>query len=246
MELIFFHFGRYILLLKGAFSKPENWSVYRKELVREMVNQGWGSMGIVVFISIFLGMGAAVQTAYQLVSSIVPIEVIGQITRDSTIMILTPTITMLVLAGRVGSNIASQIGTMRVTEQIDALEIMGVNSAAFLIMPKIIAGEIMLPVISMIGMFLSIVGGYIAAVVGSLTTSTQFINGLLREFDPHTLVVGIVKLYIFAFILTSISAYQGFYASGGTVEVGKTSTRAVVFSCIVILFFDYIIAQVLL
>ena len=220
--------------------------MYRIEIAREMVNQGWGSMGIVIFISVFLGMGAAVQTSYQLVSGIVPIEVIGQITRDSTIMILAPTLTMLVLAGRVGSNIASQLGNMRVTEQIDALEIMGVNASTFLVLPRIIAGQIMLPVISIIGMFLSIGGGYIAAVFGGLSSSTEFTNGLLREFDPHTLVVGIVKLYIFAFIITSVSSYNGFYAQGGVADVGKTSTRAVVYSCILILFFDYLVAQIIL
>lgn len=246
MGKLLFHIGRYVLLMRSVFSKPESWRVYWQETLREMIGMGYGSMGIVIFISIFLGAGAAVQTSYQLINGLVPLEVVGQITRDSTLLILTPSITMLVLAGRVGSNIASQIGTMRVTEQIDALEVMGVNSSGYLILPKIIGGIIILPVISFIGIFLSIGGGYVAAVAGHLTTSTQFIDGLLRDFDPWALTVGIVKLYLFSFILISISAYQGFYTQGGALEVGKTSTRAVVFSCIVILFADYVVAQVLL
>lgn len=246
MSTLLFHIGRYVLLMQQVFSKPENIRVYWKETVREMMSMGFGSMGIVVFISIFLGAGAAVQTSYQLVNGLVPMEVVGQITRDSTLLILTPAITMLVLAGRVGSNIASQIGTMRVTEQIDALEIMGVNSAGYLILPKIVGGLIILPVISFIGMFLTMGGGYVAAVMGQLTTSTQFVDGLLRDFDAWALTVGIIKLYLFSFILISISAYQGFYTQGGALEVGKTSTRAVVFSCIVMLFTDYVVAQVLL
>ncbi len=246
MGRVLFHIGRYVLLMRSVFSKPENMRIYWQESLREMIGMGYGSMGIVVFISIFLGAGAAVQTAYQLVAGFVPLEVVGQITRDSTLLILTPTITMLVLAGRVGSNIASQIGTMRVTEQIDALEMMGVNPSGYLILPKLVAGILMLPLVSIIGMFLSIWGGYIAAVAGHLTTSTQYIDGVMRDFDPWALSVGIIKLYLFSFILISISAYQGFYTQGGAFEVGKTSTKAVVFSCITILFADYIVAQVLL
>jgi phospholipid/cholesterol/gamma-HCH transport system permease protein len=244
--MIFYHLGRYVLLLKHVFSKPENFYVYRKETLREMESIGIGSLGIVAIISVFLGAVTAVQTAFQLVSAIIPLEVIGQITRDSTILELSPTITMLVLSGRVGSSISSQIGTMRVTEQIDALEIMGVNSSGYLILPKIIASLTMIPLLIIISMFLSIMGGYIAGSMSGAVAPAQYIAGILKDWNPFIITVALVKTIIFAFIMTTVSAYQGFYTTGGALEVGRASTRAVVYSCILILFADYLVAQLLL
>lgn len=244
--MIFYHLGRYVLLIKSVFSKPENFQVYRREVFREMVSIGIGSLGIVAIISVFLGAVTAVQTAFQLVSAIIPLEVIGQITRDSTILELSPTITMLVLSGRVGSSISSQIGTMRVTEQIDALEIMGVNSSGYLILPKIIAALTMIPLLIIISMFLSIMGGYVAGSVSGALAPAQYIAGILKDWNPFIITVALVKTIVFAFIMTTVSAYQGFYTSGGALEVGRASTKAVVYSCILILFSDYIVAQLLL
>jgi phospholipid/cholesterol/gamma-HCH transport system permease protein len=227
--MIFHPLGKYILLLKAVFRRPEKWNIYRSEILHEMVSIGIGSLGIIAIISLFLGAVTTVQTAFQLVSDFIPKSVIGMIVRDSAILELSPTISAIVLAGKVGSSVASQIGTMRVTEQIDALEIMGINSPGYLILPKIIGAVTMIPLLVIISIGLTITGGYI---------TTTFI--------PFTFTVSMVKSVIFAFIITSVSAYQGFYTNGGALEVGRSSTKAVVISCIAILFTDYVVAQLLL
>jgi phospholipid/cholesterol/gamma-HCH transport system permease protein len=207
---------------------------------------GIGSLGIVIIISLFLGAVTCVQTAFQLVSAIIPREVIGQITRDSTILEFSPSITMLVLSGRLGSNIASQIGTMRVTEQIDALEIMGVNSPGYLIFPKLIGGLFVIPMLIVISIGLSLFGGYVAGTLSGVITPQEYIGGIMKDWNSFIVVVSLVKGYVFSFIMITVSAYQGFYTVGGALEVGRSSTKAVVYSCILILFADYIIAQVML
>ncbi len=244
--MIFHPFGKYILLLKAVFRRPEKWNIYRKEIFREMDSIGVGSLGIISIISVFLGAVTTVQTAFQLVSDLVPKSVIGGIVRDSSILELSPTISAIVLAGKVGSSVASQIGTMRVTEQIDALEIMGINSPGYLILPKIVGAVTTIPLLVIISIALSIGGGYLAGVASGAVTAQDFINGLNTGFIPFTFTVSMVKAIIFAFIITSVSAYQGFYTTGGALEVGQSSTRAVVISCISILCADYVIAQLLL
>ncbi len=244
--MILYHLGRYVLLLKALFVKPEKFSVYWSEITREMMSIGVGSLGIVCIISVFLGAVTTVQTAFQLVSDIIPLSVIGQITRDSTILELSPTIVSIVLAGKIGSSIASQIGTMRVTEQIDALEIMGVNSPGYLILPKIIAAVTMIPLLVIISISLSISGGYFAGSLSGALSPQDFITGIQTGFNPFLITVSMTKAVIFAFIITSVSSYQGFYTEGGALEVGESSTRAVVFSCILILIADYLVAQLLL
>ncbi len=244
--MIFYPLGKYILLLKAVFRKPEKWNIYRIEIFHEMTSIGVGSVGIIAIISIFLGMVTTVQTAFQLVSDLIPKSIIGSIVRDSTILELSPTISAIVLAGKVGSSISSQIGTMRVTEQIDALEIMGINSPGYLILPKIIGAVVMIPLLVIVSIALSIFGGYIAGTLSGAVTPNDFIMGLTEGFIPFTLTVCMVKSVLFAFIITSVAAYQGFYTSGGALEVGISSTRAVVVSCIAILFTDYLVAQLLL
>lgn len=244
--MIFHPLGKYILLLKAVFRKPEKWSIYWREIVHEMSSIGAGSLGIISIISVFLGMVTTVQTAFQLVSDLIPKSIIGSIVRDSTILELSPTISAIVLAGKVGSSVASQIGTMRVTEQIDALEIMGINSPGYLILPKILGAVITIPLLIIISIGLSIFGGYLAGTLSGAVTAQDFINGVTTDFVPFTLVVSMVKAVIFAFIIASVAAYQGFYTSGGALEVGISSTRAVVISCISILCADYLIAQLLL
>jgi phospholipid/cholesterol/gamma-HCH transport system permease protein len=244
--MIFHPLGKYILLLKAVFRKPEKWNIYRKEIFKETTAIGVGSLGIIAIISVFLGAVTTVQTAFQLVSDFIPRSVIGMIVRDSSILELSPTISALVLAGKVGSSVASQIGTMRVTEQIDALEIMGINSPGFLILPKIIGAIITIPLLVIISITLCIFGGYIAGTLSGAVTAQDFILGLTTDFVPFILTVATVKSVIFAFIITSVSAYQGFYTDGGALEVGQSSTKAVVISCIAILFSDYVIAQLLL
>ena len=244
--MIFHPLGKYILLLKAAFRRPEKWNIYRKEIVNEMVSIGVGSLGIIAVISLFLGAVTTVQTAFQLVSDFIPKSVIGMILRDSSILELSPTISSIVLAGKVGSSISSQIGTMRVTEQIDALEIMGINSPGYLILPKIIAAVTMVPLLVIISIGLTIFGGYIAGTASGALTAQEFTDGITSDFNSFTLTVSMVKAVAFAFLITTISAYQGFYTSGGALEVGQSSTKAVVISCIAILFSDYVIAQLML
>jgi phospholipid/cholesterol/gamma-HCH transport system permease protein len=238
--------GRYILLLRLSFKKPEKFSVYRKEVMREMVSIGLGSLGIVAIISVFIGAVATIQTAFQLVSDFIPKTIVGTITRDSTILEFSPTITALVLAGRVGSSIASQIGTMRVTEQIDALEIMGVNAPGYLISPKIIAGVTMIPLLIIISISLGLLGGYVACAASREVSTAQYVQGLTDGFKTIILQVSMVKALFFGFIITSICAYQGFYTSGGALEVGQSATKGVVFSCIFILFADLVISRIML
>jgi phospholipid/cholesterol/gamma-HCH transport system permease protein len=238
--------GKYILLIRLSFRKPEKFSVYWAEVMREMVSIGLGSMGIISIISVFIGAVATIQVAFQLSSPLVPRSIAGSIARDSTILEFSPTISALVLAGRVGSSIASQIGTMRVTEQIDALEIMGVNAPGYLIAPKIIAGITMIPVLVIYSMVLGILGGYIAcAVTGTISTS-DYMAGLREGFNVIIIQVALVKAFVYGFIITSICAYQGFYTSGGALEVGQSATTGVVYSCIFILFADLVISGVML
>ena len=243
---MFHSLGRYILLLRLSFRKPEKFSVYWAEVMREMTSQGIGSLGIICIISVFIGAVATVQVAFQLNSPLVPQSIAGSIARDSTILEFSPTISALVLAGRIGSSIASQIGTMRVTEQIDALEIMGVNTPGYLISPKIISGLSMIPLLTIISVVLGLSGGYLACVVTRDITPTDFVTGLRDSFNPVIVTVCAVKSIFFGFIITSVCAYFGFYTSGGALEVGQSATKGVVFSCIWILFADLIISSTLL
>jgi len=237
---MFHSLGRYILLLWLSFRKPEKFKVYWAEVMREMVSQGIGSLGIIAIISVFIGAVATIQTAFQLVSDLVPRSVVGGITRDSTILEFSPTISALVLAGRIGSSIASQIGTMRVTEQIDALEIMGVNT------PGYISGVSMVPLLVIISVLLGLGGGYLACAASNTVSTADYLSGLTDGFNTVIVTVCAVKALAFGFIITSICAYQGFYTSGGALEVGQAATRGVVYSCIMILFADLIISKVLL
>ena len=243
---MFYSLGRYILLLRLSFKKPEKFSVYWNEVMREMVSIGIGSLGIICIISVFIGAVATIQVAFQLNSPLVPLSIAGRISRDSTILEFSPTISALVLAGRVGSSIASQIGTMRVTEQIDALEIMGVNAPGYLIAPKIIGGVSMIPLLTVVSVCLGLTGGYLACVITGTIAPSEYITGIQDGFDPVIVTVCAVKSITFGFLITSICAYNGFYTEGGALEVGQSATRGVVYSCIMILFADLIISSLLL
>jgi phospholipid/cholesterol/gamma-HCH transport system permease protein len=243
---MFHTLGRYILLLRLSFRKPEKFSVYWAEVIREMTSQGVGSLGIICIISVFIGAVATIQVAFQLNSPLVPQSIAGSISRDSTILEFSPTISALVLAGRVGSSIASQIGTMRVTEQIDALEIMGVNAPGYLISPKIISGLSMIPLLTIISVALGLSGGYLACIVTGDISASDYIAGLRDGFNPIIVTVCAVKSIAFGFIITSVCSYFGFYTSGGALEVGQSATKGVVFSCIWILFADLIISSTIL
>jgi phospholipid/cholesterol/gamma-HCH transport system permease protein len=242
----FEHLGYYVLFMKGLFSKPERFRVFWKQTMLEMDSIGIGSFGIVSLISIFTGAVSTIQIGYQLVSGLVPEYLIGRIVRDSNILEFSPTVTCLVLAGKVGSSISSEIGTMKVTEQIDALEIMGVNSANYLVLPKIVAGLITIPLLVTYAMTLSLVGGALSGMLSGIINVEYFVKGLRADFIPFSVAFAMIKSFTFAFIITSVSAFQGYRTEGGALEVGQSSTKAVVYSCMGIIFFDYIISQLFL
>jgi phospholipid/cholesterol/gamma-HCH transport system permease protein len=238
--------GRYIFLLRLSFRKPEKFNVYWDEVTREMVSVGIGSLGIISIISLFIGAATTIQVAFQLNSPLIPLSIAGRIARDSNILEFSPTISSLVLAGRVGSSIASQIGTMRVTEQIDALEIMGVNAPGYLISPKIIAGMTMFPLLVIVSILLSITGGWLACIASGDISPADYLAGVHDGFEGLTIRVALVKAVFFGFIIASICAYQGFYTSGGALEVGQAATRGVVYSCVMVLFADLVITRIML
>jgi len=238
--------GRYFILIGSLFRNRERFSVYLKLILDEAVAIGIDSIFIVVIVSTFIGAVTAVQTAFNLVSPFVPLYIIGTIVRDMTILELAPTITCIVLAGKVGSNIAGELGTMRITEQVDALEVMGINSASYLILPKIIAAIITFPLLVIIAAFLSIYGGYLAGIMTGILTEKQYIYGIRYEFHSFNITFAMIKSLAFAFLISSISAYQGYFTKGGALEVGKSSTQAVTNSCIAVLCADYLLAQLLL
>lgn len=239
---LIYHVGRYFSLLWSAVARPEKFSMYYKETIRQMNDIGIGSLFIVVLISIFIGAVTAVQFSYQLSDSFIPPYYIGYIVRDITIIEMAPTITCLVLAGKVGSNLAAEIGGMRQKEHIDAMEIMGVNTAAYLILPKVIAAVLVIPLLVAISAFVSIIGGYLATVVPGQLAESEYVLGVRSFFIPKNVTIMFVKAAVFAFLLTSVSCYQGYYVRGGSIELGEASTNAVVYSDILILLFDLLIA----
>lgn len=238
--------GRYLLMIKGMFSRPENFKMYWKEFMHQCSEIGIGSLGIVVIISIFMGAVSTVQTAYQLTNPLIPPESISQIVRDTVILEFAPTLVSIVLAGVVGSKIAGELGNMRVSEQIDALEIMGINTKAYLVMPKVIAALIVIPMMIIIAALLGIWGGRLAGVMSGIISGDTFDKGLLMNFVPYNVFFALSKAYTFAFIISSIPAFFGYYVTGGALEIGRASTKAVVVSCITILFADYLLAAILL
>ena len=242
----FTHFGRYLLMIRGMLSRPENMRMYWKEFMHQCVEIGIGSLGIVALISIFMGAVSAVQTAYQLVSPIIPQSTIAQIVRDTVILEFSPTIVCIVLAGVVGSKIASELGNMRITEQIDALEIMGINSKAYLVMPKIAATLVTIPLLVILSMALGIWGGRLAGSVAGILPTAVYDQGLLENFIPYNVLFAMYKAVTFAFIISSIPAYYGYYVKGGALEIGRSSTKSVVVSCVMILFADYVLAAIFL
>lgn len=243
---LFSTIGSYLLMIKGMFTKPENFKMYWKELMHQSVEIGFGSLWIVSVISIFMGAVSAVQTAYQLTSPLIPKETIAQIVRDTVILEFAPTLVCIVLAGVVGSKIAGELGNMRVSEQIDALEIMGINTKAYLIMPKIIGALITIPLLVILATVLGIYGGRLAGSLAGILSADKYDKGLLINFLPKNVWFALVKAYTFAFIISSVSAFYGYNVKGGALEIGRASTTAVVTSCILILIADYIIAQILL
>lgn len=243
---LFYHVGRYWLLLRQVFRKPDKTGIFWKQFFSEVNSIGIGSLGIVAIISIFMGAVITIQSAFGFESPWIPLYAVGVAARDSIILEFSPTIVSLILAGKVGSSISSEIGNMRISEQIDALEVMGVNAPNYLILPKILASLFIFPFMVVIGMFLGHVGGFVLGVAAGVVTPYEFVYGVQYDFRPYNVFYAITKTFVFAFIIPSVSAYQGFYAKGGSLEVGQASTRAVVYSIIVLLLFNFVLTQLLL
>jgi len=242
----FFHAGRYFQLMVQVLKRPENPSIYYRQIIVEMDYLGIQSLGIVSIISVFMGAVLTIQTAFNTEHPMLPIYAIGFATRQAIILEFAPTIVSLILAGKVGSRIASEIGTMRVTEQIDALEIMGINSAGYLILPKTIALVIINPVLIVISMFLGILGGYLVSAITHVMPVGHYIYGVLFDFSPFDIYYALIKTVVFAVIIATVSGYYGYYTRGGALEVGQASTQAVVMSSIFIILFNLILTQLLL
>ncbi len=245
---LFEHIGRYFGMLKSVFSRPEKGKVFRKMFFSEVDSIVINSIPLVAFLSVFMGGVISLQTAANMGSPLLPEYTIGYITRSSTILEFSPTIISLILAGKIGSNIASEVGTMRVTEQIDALEIMGVNSIGYLMFPKILATTLFLPFVVIISMTLCLVGGWIAGVQSGLYSTETYLIGIKAFWyeDQFYLYYALCKTMIFGFLITSIPGYFGYYTKGGSLEVGRSSTSAVVASSVAILVANYILTQLIL
>ena len=238
--------GKYFIMLKEIFNKPTKWSVMKQLIFKEIDDLIIGSLGIVAFISFFVGGVVAIQTALNLTNPLIPKYLIGFATRQSVVLEFAPTFISIIMAGKMGSFITSSIGTMRVTEQIDALEIMGINSSGYLVLPKIIAALLICPVVVIISMIVGITGGWVAGDLSGVVPSADYLKGIQNQFLPFNVTFAMIKTVVFAFIITSVPAYHGYYTSGGALEVGQSSTKGVVYSSILILIFDYLLTQLIL
>jgi phospholipid/cholesterol/gamma-HCH transport system permease protein len=233
-------------MLWVVFSKPEKFKIFRKRTFDEIQTIGINSLPIVALMSVFIGGVIALQTASNMDNPILPDYTIGYITRSSTILELSPTIISLILAGKVGSNVASEIGTMRITEQIDALEIMGVNSLSYLVLPKIVAAVIFFPILITFSMTLGIVGGWLSLIISDLSTTETYLIGIRYYFKTGDIVYALTKTVVFGFLIVSISSFYGYYAKGGSLDVGRSSTEAVVSSSVAILIANFLLTQMIL
>jgi len=242
---IFYHIGQYFLLLVRVFKKPEKNSIYLRQLVLEIEKLGINSIGIVAIISVFMGGIITLQLTYNMVSPLMPSYIIGLGNRDTLILEFSSTVLSLMLAGKVGSNIASELGSMRVTEQIDSMEIMGVNSASYLILPKIIAVVFMSPLLFIISVACGLFGGLITGPLSGSVTVATYVTGMTTLFVPFYVYFSIIKTLVFGFLIATVPAYLGYYVQGGALEVGRASTRSVVNTSILILFFDLVLTQLL-
>jgi len=232
-------------MLKEVFNKPTKWSAMKQLIFKEIDDLIIGSLGIVAFISFFVGGVVAIQTALNLTNPLIPKYLIGFATRQSVILEFAPTFISIIMAGKMGSFITSSIGTMRVTEQIDALEVMGVNSLNYLVFPKVIA-LLLYPFVIGLSMFLGILGGWIAGVYGGFASSDEFMTGLQVEFNPFHVTYAFIKTVVFALLLATIPSFHGYYMKGGALEVGKASTTSFVWTSVAIILANYILTQLLL
>ncbi len=240
------HIGSYFILMMKAFSRPEKFSVIYRQTMREIVKVGINSFPIVVIVSLFVGAVITIQSNFNIENPLLPKYLIGLTVRDSLLLEFSSTMVALILAGKVGSSIASELGMMRVTEQIDALEVMGVNSASFLVLPKIIAAVFFFPILCLLSMIVGMVGGYLSCVIGDVIPPSQYIYGIQYAFQPYYITYAMTKTAFYALIITSVSAFLGYYVKGGAIEVGKSSTQAVVRSSVLILLANLVLTRIIL
>ena len=243
--LYFQNIGAYFLMIAEMFRKPTKWTVMKDLILKEIEDLVIGSLGIVAFISFFVGGVVTIQTALNINSPLIPKYLVGFATRQSVILEFAPTFISVIMAGKVGSFITSSIGSMRVTEQIDALEVMGVNSINYLVFTKTIA-MLLYPFVISIAMFLGIIGGMAACVYGGFSTLEDYITGIQLDFIPFHMTYAFIKTFVFAFVLATIPSFHGYYMKGGALEVGKASTIAFVWTSVVIILLNYILTQLLL
>ncbi len=237
--------GAYFLMIKEMFRKPTKWSVMRRLVFKDIDDLIIGSLGIVAFIAFFVGGVVTIQTALNITSPLIPKTLVGFATRQSVILEFAPTFISIIMAGKVGSFITSSIGTMRVTEQIDALEVMGINAVNYLVFPKFVA-LMLYPFVISIAMFLGIIGGMAAAVFGGFVSYEDYVSGVQMDFVPFHMAYAFLKTFVFAFLLATIPSFYGFYMKGGALEVGKASTTSFVWTSVMIILFNYILTQLLL
>ncbi len=237
--------GSYFIMLGKVFSRPTKTSVLRELILKEIDELIINSLGIVAFISFFVGGVVAIQTALNIDNPLIPVYLVGFATRQSVVLEFAPTFISIIMAGKMGSFITSSIGSMRVTEQIDALEVMGINPLNYLVYPKIVA-LMFYPFVIAMAMFLGILGGWVAAVYGGFSSSDAFIQGLQQDFKPFHIVYAFIKTFLFAIILATIPSWQGFYMKGGALEVGKASTNSFVWTSVLIILTNYIVTSLLL
>lgn len=246
MTNLFKQVGEYSLLMKRVFNKPDSRKMFFRQLPKELEKLGLQSLPIVVIISVFIGAIMTIQTKLNTENPLLPTYSTGLVTRDTLLLEFSSTILCLILAGKVGSNIASEIGTMRITEQIDALEIMGVNSANYLILPKVTAFVLMMPFLVIISMAVGLIGGYCVGLFTDIISTADYLLGIQYAFIPYYVFYAIVKSLVFAFIISSVASYYGYFAYGGALDVGKASTNAVVNGSILILFFNLLLTNLML
>jgi phospholipid/cholesterol/gamma-HCH transport system permease protein len=238
--------GRYIVFVGRIFAKPDKHGIYFRQVFREINKLGVSSLGIVAIISFFIGMVVIIHLTSNLGNPLIPTYYNSFTTRDVLVLEFSSTVLCLILAGKIGSNISSEIGTMRVTEQIDALEAMGINSVSYLTQPKLIAMMLTTPALVILSIFIGLIGGWFISITAHLMTSADYIHGIRFEFDSFKVFYTEVKSVVFAFLITTISAYYGYYTRGGSLEVGRSSTIAVAYSMIMILVANYVITQIML
>ena len=238
--------GKYFLLMRKVFSAPERFRMFFRQFAKEINKLGIESLPIVIIISVFIGAIMTIQTKLNTENPLLPAYTTGLATRDTLLLEFSSTIMCLILAGKVGSNIASEIGTMRITEQIDALEIMGINSASYLILPRVMAFVLMMPVLLIYSMAVGLLGGYFVGAFTDIITISDYLLGIQFEFIPYYIFYSVVKSLIFAFIISSVASFYGYYVKGGALDVGRASTNAVVNSSILILFFNLVITGLML